>query len=82
VRYGLSFAIWSKKLHDECDEGYWNPLVSDGDALRLAVKLNILWSADFMHFLSLERFSNQAHDDTVAYRRAITRAAASLAPKE
>jgi hypothetical protein len=65
---------WGDKL--------WNPLTDDGDALRLAVKLNILWSADFMHFLSLERFSNQAHDDTVAYRRAITRAAASLAPKE
>ena len=35
VRYGFSEAMWSEET------GYWNPLVSDGDALRLAVKLRI-----------------------------------------
>ncbi len=35
IRYGFSQSIYSK------DEGYWNPLDDDGDALRLAVKLGI-----------------------------------------
>lgn len=37
ARYGLSEAIY-----DEEREEYWNPLVEDGDALRLAVNLRLL----------------------------------------
>ena len=36
LRYGYAVALWS----DERD-GYWNPLESDGDAFRLAVKLGL-----------------------------------------
>ena len=41
VRYGYSSAIWSEKLFNEEGTGYWNPLVDDAQALRLAVKLSI-----------------------------------------
>lgn len=41
VRYGYSEAIWSEKLHETDGTGYWNPLVDDGDALRLAAALNM-----------------------------------------
>lgn len=36
IRYGYSEAIYS-----DINGGYWNPLTDDGDALRLAVKLEI-----------------------------------------
>lgn len=39
VRYGYEQAIWSKKLFDEEGTGYWNPLVGDSQAFRLAVRL-------------------------------------------
>jgi hypothetical protein len=52
----------------------WNPLTDDGDALRLAVKLN-LWEAvrdGYQHADSLDT------DPQAATRRAITRAAAEI----
>ena len=57
---------------------YWDPLTDDGDALRLAVKLGLLFKPEFAHFLSLERFAGQDRDDYSAYRRAIVRAAAAI----
>lgn len=64
-------------------EYYWNPLISDSEALRLAVKLDIdiefhsgcavAWSNDRFE----ERFGS---DPMAATRRAIVRAAASIAP--
>jgi hypothetical protein len=94
VRYGFSQAIWSEKLHNETGSGYWNPLTDDGDALRLAVKLNI----DIMNATPSEDGSEgqsvtfplrgdygaitEWHDTTygkfAATRRAIVRAAAEI----
>lgn len=53
----------------------WNPLNDDGDAMRLAVKLNILWDVKvhYTRFLDL-----CVHDKLAATRRAITRAAAQI----
>ncbi|WP_257744568.1 hypothetical protein [Burkholderia glumae] len=91
IRYGISEAISS----DDDDLGYWNPLVSDGDALRLAVKLKL-----DMHFETQENYMGEmveifgpeeadgshhceAHglgdDHAATVRRAITRAAAEIA---
>jgi hypothetical protein len=78
VRYGLSEAIWN-------GEDYWNPLTDDGDALRLAVKLN--FDVDVCKETSTvwagagkgECLMELGQDPYSATRRAIVRAAASLA---
>lgn len=72
----------------------WNPLDDDGDALRLAVKLNLrleIWYQDFMHDneeSTVEwsdsrgfdrKLSEKGPDQYAATRRAIVRAAASIA---
>ena len=86
IRYGFSQSIYSK------DEGYWNPLDDDGDAFRLAVKLNLSVKYDTLSDGSIvqvaapwhESFSdnwwNEWLDDDSknATRRAITRAAAEI----
>lgn len=79
IRYGYSCAIWSKALFEADGSGYWNPLEDDGDTFRMAARLNLFDSPAFRHFLALERFSGQEHDDLRAHRRAFTRAAAALA---
>lgn len=60
----------------------WNPLTDDGDALRLAVKLDLLAGPDFWHERSIQAamdaFSGDRQDPYAATRRAIVRAAASL----
>ena len=38
-------SVWAGEPHNSDWTPYWNPLTDDGDALRLAVKLNL--SADF-----------------------------------
>lgn len=66
---------------DEFTLDCWNPLISDGDALRLAVKLKIgsIWA--------LQQWGNENMDDAdsayeqdpyAATRRAIVRAAAEI----
>ena len=50
----------------------WNPLTNDGDALRLAVKLDILERA-----ASIAQFEG-INDPYAATRRAIVRAAAEI----
>lgn len=69
---------------------YWNPLDDDGDALRLAVKLNMTlipsdgrnmaWAHSEMISRAERNQVYQAHDgDTLAaLRRAIVRAAAEI----
>ncbi len=52
----------------------WNPLTDDGDALRLAVKLEIVLDG-FMHRVTQEEFTI---DPYAATRRAIVRAAAEI----
>ena len=62
----------------------WNPLTDDGDALRLAVKLEI--QLDLMHSMNTVRaygapegvIEEGAKDPLAATRRAIVRAAAEI----
>jgi len=60
----------------------WNPLKNDGDALRLAVKLDLLSGAEFWRErsvqLAIDAFSGDRQDPYAATRRAITKAAAEL----
>lgn len=83
IRYGYPEAIWSEAVSNEFGSGYWNPLVDDGDALRLAVKLGIKitppkhhgdgWSANDV---------TSFHDNSyTAMRRAIVIAAARIGEK-
>ena len=68
------------------DERSWNPLTSDGDALRLAVKLRLhigleincvsAWESDKFGNFQTENFN--AHGEEGATRRAIVRAAAKI----
>lgn len=71
------------------DWEYWNPLQDDGEALRLAVKLNIefacfdkeqqtnagVWTPDSKPFDCMTPYNG---DKAAAVRRAITRAAAQI----
>ncbi len=82
VRYGFEFSIYSEET------GHWNPLLDDGDALRLAVKLRI----DVNHSITMvvaERDDSdddfvvgvaegKSNDPYAATRRAIVRAAAEI----
>ena len=61
------------------DQEWWDPLTDDGDALRLAVKLNIDAGKPGMR-LSVDWGSGD--DPYAATRRAIVRAAAASTSKE
>ena len=85
IRYGRDEAIWN-------GEDYWNPLVDDCEALRLAVQLGLFiyqikvndqkitaveW--DFDHVGQSMIFDEMHKDDPyAATRRAIVRAAAGI----
>jgi hypothetical protein len=67
--------------------GQWNPLTDDGDALRLAVKLDMSVDVDFYESSSYAYASDSPRvwavevwrdDKCAATRRAITRAAAEI----
>jgi hypothetical protein len=59
-------------------ESGWNPLTDDGDALRLAVKLNLFdENSKFTYTLWEEQLNNES-DLYAATRRAIVRAAAEI----
>ena len=55
----------------------WNPLDDDGDALRLAVKLNLL-TTECVEDWKWCRDKTEHADVCASYRRAITRAAAEI----
>ena len=57
---------------------WWNPLIDDGDAFRLAVKLD-LWAEVIQDGYM---WTGPGIDPYAATRLAITRAAAAMAPKE
>ena len=63
--------------------GWWNPLNDDGDALRLAVKLNLnlRFGAQWVlvHNSEVEASQSLSEDPCAATRRAVVRAAAELA---
>lgn len=56
--------------------GRWNPLTDDGDALRLAVALDLLFELKFSSMHSEELAAGA--DPYEATRRAIVRAAAAM----
>ena len=56
---------------------YWNPLTDDGDALRLAVKLNLL-TTECVEDWKWCRDKTEHADVCASYRRAIVRAAAEI----
>ena len=57
---------------------WWNPLVNDGDAFRLMVKLGLFGSPEVAHHRTLAHIFENCPDDSAVYRRAITRAAAEI----
>lgn len=65
-------------------EEHWNPLTDDGDALRLAVKLDISLLGDFPGNIVVVAFDARRiiekydGDQYAATRRAIVRAAAAI----
>ena len=61
---------------------YWNPLTDDGDALRLAVKLGMLFTYMTERFEMFQRFYQEELDKdykpSEATRRAIVRVASEI----
>jgi len=74
------------------DRGCWHPLTDDGDALRLAVKLQIQITPGTYNkdeFTAFRAAGGEAHehwstmqDEYAATRRAIVRAAAAMAKED
>jgi len=90
IEGGLVGDVFALDWADEQD--YWNPLTDDGDALRLAVKLNLIVGA-YGSYVSVCRtfapkvdyqdeitvWHSEVNNDTyAATRRAIVRAAAEI----
>ncbi len=73
---------WSDEGRETGD--YWNPLTDDGDALRLAVKLNLIIefykTYVYVYYAMSEKTFEEDHDGDpyAATRRAIVRAAAEI----
>ena len=59
------------------DMGWWNSLADDGDALRLAVSLDLLFDLEASRLHSEELADGKEPEE--AARRAFTRAAAAMA---
>ena len=64
---------------------FWNPLLDDGDALRLAVKLGLEVRTDGPYLIAVtpryvdnELYEPRGEDPCAATRRAIVRAAAEI----
>jgi hypothetical protein len=74
---------WLCETHDMHPRYYWNPLTDDGDAFRLAVKLNLIvrtgsvWVSQYGPIFGQDVLP----DPYAATRRAIVRAAAAMATK-
>jgi hypothetical protein len=56
----------------------WNPIIDDGDALRLAVKLDLTVMIGAVRDVSGQLSLDKSEDDLEATRRAIVRAAAEI----
>ena len=68
-------------FYDMENDKEWNPLTDDGDALRLAVKLNLVFSESKYSDLAFkfgQELANTDLDEYAATRRAIVRAAAEI----
>lgn len=72
---------------DDCPSWWWNPLIDDGDALRLAVKLRIdITNLSYAYYCEgpqgQDAFVEVENDDSyAAIRRAIVKAAAKIKRK-
>lgn len=90
-RGNTGFDILGNAVIDWHDNRTWNPLTSDSDALRLAVKLKLVIDTDYNNgaavgstFLDMECYYESDHpsrfgsDRNAATRRAIVRAAAAI----
>ena len=66
--------------NDKGGDSAWNPLTDDGDALRLAVKLNIspMYGIPSVAVCAYSRGESDATNPYEATRRAIVRAAAEI----
>ncbi len=75
------------KRNKDALENWWNPLTDDGDALRLAVKLNLHVKIDFdtdkneVRCFQMEVECAEKGDPYAATRRAIVCAAAEIPKK-
>ena len=71
---------WSDEGRETSD--YWNPLTDDGDALRLAVKLRLVFDAQgdktFCGTTQYDAIEHHKGDPYAATRLAIVRAAAEI----
>jgi hypothetical protein len=83
---GYTISEWSNSYgfccYDKADE-FWNPLTDDGDALRLAVKLDVLVHVFDKYTVATDGryadiFEMHHGDKYAATRRAIVRAAAEI----
>jgi hypothetical protein len=71
---GFGMAMHGAVFHDGKPVITWNPLIDDGDALRLAVKCLNFYTLQY----SDEDWEHCNHDGYAATRRAIVRAAAEI----
>ena len=73
----LELAAKAAEIKDWVDgwsDKFWNPLTDDGDALRLAVKLDLFWEQMELFDIYMD---NKPHEPKNV-RRAIVRAAAEI----
>lgn len=83
---GIEFTIWHDKPAQVINYGnhlretrFWNPLTDDGDALQLAVKLNITVHPGFAYTPTGKLINYRDHANRIAAtRRAIVRAASEI----
>lgn len=78
-----AFTFWDISNHDPYEHKVWNPLNDDGDALRLAVKLEMdIWESwDYVEVIHNDidfQIVEKDSDPYAATRRAIVRAAAEI----
>ena len=85
---GGEYCVSGSELWDIDGKKWWKPLANDGDALRLAVQLNIdieisdcgadTWAFDNEGYIVVHVFESANHCKLSATRRAIVRAAAEI----
>lgn len=75
---GIDFHARIMQYSDGSEYFGWNPLTDDGDALRLAVKLELLHTYRMDQVADMVDFDATDQDSYAATRRAIVRAAAAI----
>lgn len=82
--------MWAHRADQHPDEAcHWNPMIDDGDALRLAVKLSLrvearpdghiyVWSGEYLMWRDFAFNEHVDHEREAAMRRAIVNTAAEI----